>query len=343
MAQKLEVLLLDQADVIQCGGLDYAQAVEDEIKAYSMLDNGEAQDPICPQLWFRNQEVGTAFVAFHPCALTGDVDIAGIKTIGRFPNNPSQKDLPCLIGLTELIDMRTGQPKALVDATMLTVIRTGCSAAVGARYLARKDSKIVAALGCGAVGRAQITALAREMPDLAEIKVYDVNQAKAAVVCRELSAELMMNVYPVDSAEAAVRGADIVAPATVTVFGDGYIPPEWIKEGALLINLSDNDYTEAAVKLCSRIVVDGHKQFGIPVTLGDLVQRGVIDPGKDTNTIGQVINGKAPGRQNDREIIFYSPLGMGLHDVIIARRVYDKAVAIGAGKTWTIWDQPYFS
>jgi len=342
MAQKLEVLLLDQADVIKCGALDYAQTVEDEIKAYGMLDDGEAQDPICPQLWFNNEEAGNAFIAFHPCSLGRDVDIAGIKTIGRFPNNPGMKDLPCLIGLTELIDLRTGQPKALLDATLITVIRTGCSAAVGARYLARKDAKVVGALGCGAVGRAQIIALVKEMPGLEEVKIYDLFRDKAAAVGKELSEELRVNVHSVDTAEAAVRDSDIVAPATITTFGNGYIPPEWIKKGALLVNLSDNDYTEGAVKLCSRIVVDGHKQFGIPVTMGDLVKRGVIDVEKDTHTIGQVINGKAPGRQNDEEIIFYSPLGMGLHDVIIARRIYDKALASGVGKRWTVWDQPYF-
>ena len=82
----------------------------------------------------------------------------------------------------------------------------------------------------------------------------------------------------------------------------------------MLANISDNDYTFGAVQKASKIVIDGPKQFGIPVTLGEMVKAGLLKP-EETLRIGAVINGNAPGRENDEEVIFFSALGMGIHDL----------------------------
>lgn len=342
MSEKMEILLLNQEDVIKAGALDYEEAIEDEIKAYAMLDAGDAQDPICPQLWFRSPEIGTAFIAFHPGSLGRDVDIAGIKIVGRFPKNPQRFGVPSIVALTELMDPQSGLPLVLMDGTLITAVRTGVSTAVGAKYLARQDSKVVGLMGAGVMGRTQIVALSKVLKQIEDVKIYDVIPEKAQAFAEELGRETGLKIRAVDSAEEAVRDSDIVAPTTTVTLDQAYIKPEWIKKGAFLANVSDNDYTIEAVQKADRIVVDGHKQFTIPVTLGDMVKKGLLKPEEDTVTIGSVINGKAPKRQNDDEIIFFSALGMGLHDLVIARRVYDKAKEMGLGYTWTLWEKPYW-
>lgn len=341
MEKKLEVLLLSQQEVIQAGGLDMDQAIADAEKAYSMLDAGQADEPICPQIWLRNENVGTAFIAFHPGALAGDVDVAGIKVVGRFPRNPKRYDIPSIMAITELLDRDTGKPLALLDGTLITAVRTGVSTAVGAKYLARRDSQVVGLMGAGVMGITQIMALARVLPSIRDVKIFDILPEKARAFAEDLSGKTGLAIRTVDSAEEAVRDSDIVAPTTVVTVDQSYIQADWIKDGAFLANVSDNDYTFDAVKRADRIVVDGHKQFGIPVTLGEMVKNGMLDP-EDTDTIGSVINNKKPRRQSDGEVIFFSALGMGLHDITIARRIYNKAREMGIGQPWKIWDEPYW-
>ena len=341
MEQRLEVLLLSQKEVIETGELDFDKAIEDVEKAYSMLDKGQADSPICPQIWFNDPDRGTAFFAFHPGALAGDVDIAGIKVIGHFPKNSSRFGIPSLVAITELMDRDSGKPLVLMDGTLITAVRTGASTAVGAKYLARKDSRVAGLLGAGAVQRAQIVALSKVMKNLELVKIYDIYPEKAETFTKELAEKMSFEIKAVPSAEEAVRNSDIVAPATLITLDQRYIKAEWIKQGSFLANVSDNDYTFDAVKKADRIVVDGHKQFHIPVVIGEMVKKGMLKP-EDTDTIGSVVNQKTPARQSDEEVIFYSTLGMGLLDIIIAKRIYNKAKEIGIGQTWTIWDKPHW-
>ncbi len=342
MSEKMEVLLLSQEDIIKAGALDFDKAIADCEKAYGMLDAGQADDPICPQLWFKSPEIGTAFIAFHPGSMAGDVDIAGIKVVGRFPKNPKRFGVPSIVAITELMDRESGLPKVLMDGTLITAVRTGVSTAVGAKYLARKDSKVAGLLGAGVMGRTQIMALARVLPELEDIKIYDIYSDKAESFAKEVSEETGLKIRPVKTAEEAVRDSDVVAPTTVVTLDQSYIQPEWLNKCTFMANVSDNDYTVEAIQKAGRIVVDGHKQFTIPVTLGDMVKRGLLKP-EETTAIGSIINGKAPGRQTDDEVILFSALGMGLHDLTIARRVYNEAVKLGVGTKWVLWDKPHWS
>ena len=48
------------------------------------------------------------------------------------------------VGILNLFDPATGMPSAILDATAITDMRTGAVTAIGAKYLARKDSKVLA-------------------------------------------------------------------------------------------------------------------------------------------------------------------------------------------------------
>ena len=338
MEQKIEVLLLSQKEVIEAGVMDFDKAIEDVEKAYSMLDKGQGEEPVCPQIWIKDPEVGANLFAFHPGSLAGDVDVIGIKAITRFPKNPSRFGIPLRNGMIELMERNSGKPITLMDAEIITNLRTGCATAVGAKYLARKDSRVAGLLGAGAVQYMQIVALSKVMKNLELVKIYDIYPEKAETFTKELAEKMSFEIKAVPSAEEAVRDSDIVAPATLVTLDQRYIKPEWIKQGSFLANLSDNDYTFDAIKKADRIVIDGHKQFHIPVVIGEMVKKGMLKP-EDTDTIGSVINQKVPGRQSDEEIIFYSTLGMGVLDIIIAKRIYDKAKELGIGQVWTIWDK----
>ena len=74
---------------------------------------------------------------------SGDLESAGVyglKVVSWYDSN-AEKALPALFGTSLLFDLATGEPKALLNAGPITALRTGAAAAVGAKYLARKDAK----------------------------------------------------------------------------------------------------------------------------------------------------------------------------------------------------------
>jgi N-[(2S)-2-amino-2-carboxyethyl]-L-glutamate dehydrogenase len=340
MSKSIEILFLSQEDVIAAGGLDIKMVIEALVKVYSLLGQDQAQDPVCPQIQFDNDQ-SKRFMATHPAWVAGDVNIAGMKLGCRMPENPKKFGYPTITSLTEIVDPVTGHPFALMDASLLTAMRTGGTTGVAVRFLGRKDYKTAALLGLGVMQRAQAMAIAAEAPNLEEFLVYEVIPGKAERWCQEMKEYIKVPFKIVDSAEAAVRAADVVAPATIVSVRDAYIQADWIKPGALMANVSDNDYTFAAVKKADRVVYDGHKQFTIPVTLGEMVKAGQLKVA-DCTPMGDVVNGKAPGRRNDKETIFFSALGMGIYDLIVGFEVYKKAKANGIGTKLNLWKEPFW-
>jgi ornithine cyclodeaminase/alanine dehydrogenase-like protein (mu-crystallin family) len=222
-------------------------------------------------------------------------------------------------------------------------MRTGAVVGVGAKYLARPDAKIVGMIGAGVINRTQLMALHQALSQIELVKLFDIVPAKAQAFAEEMSAELGLQIELVDSAQAAVEGADVVAPATNVGPEDRYIQAEWIKEGAYLANLSVNDYTMEAVLRCDRIVVDNLKQLQVPTALlTDMVAEKRLDP-KHITELGAIVNGKAPGRTRAEERIFFSPLGMGIEDLINAHRVYHEAKRRGIGTELELWHEPVWT
>jgi len=279
----------------------------------------------------------------HPAYIGGDVQVAGIKWIPSNPENPIKRNMPRSNAITILNDPETGFPLAIMDGTAISAMRTGAVVGVGAKYLARDDAEVVGMIGSGVINRTQLMALHVALKQIRQVKLFDIAPEKAHAFADEMGEKLGLEIEVVDSARAAVQGSDIIAPATNVGPEDRYIRAEWIKEGALLANLSVNDYTFDAVLACDKIVVDNKKQLNIPTAiLTDMVEERLIDP-ENIIELGAIINGKAVGRTNDEERIFLSPLGMGIEDLINAHRVYHEARRLGIGKELELWHNPVWT
>ena len=73
-------------------------------------------------------------------AFRAPINLAGVKVIGDYVDNYKQ-GLPSELGLLLLMDPATGAPKAIIDGSHLTDMRTGAVTAIGAKHLARRASK----------------------------------------------------------------------------------------------------------------------------------------------------------------------------------------------------------
>jgi ornithine cyclodeaminase/alanine dehydrogenase-like protein (mu-crystallin family) len=200
---------------------------------------------------------------------------------------------------------------------------------------------VVALLGAGVMGRAQAMAIASELKNVKDARLYDIYPDKAEVWAEEMKKITGLPIRVVKSSEEAIRDADLIAPTTLVSVKQSYIEADWIKPGSLCTNISDNDYTFGAVKKCDKVVIDGMKQFTIPVTLGEMAKAGLLKP-ENCLRIGDVVNGNAPGREKPDETIFFSALGMGIHDLMVGYIVYQRAKEKGIGTPLKLWENPYW-
>jgi alanine dehydrogenase len=78
--------------------------------------------------------------------IVGPLGVAGVKIVGDFYENYLH-DLPSEVAVLNLFDPQTGIPLAFIDATAITEMRTGAVTAIGAKHLARKNSRILGHIG----------------------------------------------------------------------------------------------------------------------------------------------------------------------------------------------------
>src|SRR6185312_1604521 len=123
-----------------------------------------------------------------------------LKSLVIAPGNPA-RGLDTHQGTVTLFDGETGQPRAILDASAVTSVRTAAVSAVATRVLAREEARVLAILGAGVQGRAHLRALPA-VRAFDEVRVYSPSVEHARALA-DGGAQVA------DSAQAAVRGADV--------------------------------------------------------------------------------------------------------------------------------------
>jgi ornithine cyclodeaminase/alanine dehydrogenase-like protein (mu-crystallin family) len=247
-----------------------------------------------------------------------------VKLVSVFPGN-HHHGLPSHQGVIMVFDEDTGAPLALMDGTYITAIRTGGTAAVAARLLARDDASVLAILGAGVQGGSHLETFPR-IRDFKEIRIASRDQDKArALAARHPSAVV------VGSFEAAVRGADVIACCTDA--REPILRREWLKPGAHVSSVGGTwgPELDAATIAAGRVFVEWRGAATNPPPAGAAELQG-LDAGSITE-VGEVLAGTKPGRVSRDEITIYKSTGHAVEDAAAARLVYDRARAEGAGIT----------
>lgn len=245
-----------------------------------------------------------------------------VKLVSVFPGN-HERHLPSHQGLIALFDEVTGTPIALMDGVYITAIRTGGTAAVAARALAREDAHVLAILGAGVQGHSHLSTFPF-VREFSEIRVASRNPDHAA----ELAAK-HPNAHALASFEEAVRGADVVACCTDA--REPVIRREWLAPGTHVSSVGGTWGPEVDPRTVAeaRIFVEWRGSATTPPPAGAVELQGV-DPDVITE-VGEVLAGTRPGRQSSGEITLYKATGHAVEDAATARLVYDRAVEQGAG------------
>ena len=293
-----------------------------------------------------------------PAYLGGSYQMAGMKWYGSNVEN-KKVGLPRSILMMMLNDKDTGAPLALMSANLVSAYRTGGIPGVGAKYLARKDSRVVSIIGPGVMGKTSLAAFVSVCPNLDTVKIKGRSQRSLDAFTRFIREELpqIKNIEICDSVEEAVKDSDIIS-FTKTVRDDvtslPYINGDWIKKGALVSMPSAARFDDDFLAGC-KLVVDNSKLYEaweeeypyptypqvqiIGTKFTDLKHDGKIEA-EDIIDITDIIEKRHPGRTSDDEIIVYSVGGMPVEDIAWGGTVYRNAVKLGIGIKLPLWDKP---
>ncbi|MHB8587306.1 MAG: ornithine cyclodeaminase family protein [Candidatus Dormibacteraceae bacterium] len=247
-----------------------------------------------------------------------------VKLVSVFPGNHAD-GLPSHQGLIAIFDEDTGTPLAMMDGTYITAIRTGGTAAVAARLLARKDASVLAILGAGVQGGSHLETFPR-IRDFKEIRLASRDSGKAQLLAERHPAAVVA-----ESFEAAARGADVVACCTDA--REPILRREWLKPGAHVSSVGGTwgPELDAETIAAGRVFVEWRGAATTPPPAGAIELQG-LDP-REVTEVGEVLAGTRSGRLSDDEITIYKSTGHAVEDAAAARLVYDRARAEGVGIT----------
>jgi ornithine cyclodeaminase/alanine dehydrogenase-like protein (mu-crystallin family) len=333
---KSELLFMQQEDVIAAGILDMGKVLEMVEKAFYLEGQGEIINP--PKTVFGipfGPNPQSHFFSM-PVYIGGDVNRPGTKWAAESMANTKTGDLPMGIDLVILSDPVTVQPVAIMDGMVITAMRTAAAAGVAAKYLAPKGAKVAGCIGAGVIGRTMIMALKQVIPSLEQIKLCDLNLEKAEKLAAEFEGEVKVTAS--NNVEETVTGADIIT--TMTTSRKPFVKAEWIKDGAMVIQMSSWEVEAGVVKKADKIVVDSWDQMkeNELSVIKQMVQSGDLDE-ENIWALNEVVCGKKPSREKDDEITLFSSRGMGCLDILIGDYLYKEALKKGLGQKLVLWDE----
>jgi alanine dehydrogenase len=261
------------------------------------------------------------------------INLAGVKVISDFVDN-YKEGLPSEVGLLLLMDPRNGVPKAIIDGSHLTDMRTGAISAIGAKYLARKGSRVLGHIGARGTAYWNVRLLDR-LFGFDEIRVHSRRPESREAFAARLSQDLGKPVIATEDWESCVSGADIVVEASRLNEPTPLLKTEWIKPGAFVVPYGTMSAVELSLTdIMSKLVVDdwGQCKSGPFGALRAHVEAGKLSEATLHAEMGEVVAGLKPGREREDETILFWHRGLSLSDIALGHAMLDKAARLGIGQ-----------
>jgi len=252
--------------------------------------------------------------------------------------------LNCSLNL--LYDVDSGDLLAIIHDAYLQKMRVQATNAIAARYMAKKDAKIMALIGTGWQATAAIEAM-RFVRPIEKVNVYSRSaENRRRFVERMGSLYRNIDICNYETAEQAVRGSDIVVAAT-----NSKVPVcsgNWIEKGMHLTGVLPNEFDLDCYKKADYIVIF-NRLHGRDYTLRRGPEEEPLEIPPHANLINEapeiadLVSEKVPGRMSADQITIFANGGHGWgHDggpgygiqfTAMAKLIYDLAKNRGVGRT----------
>ena len=257
----------------------------------------------------------------------------GVKMISLFPGNPA-RGLSSHRGAMVLFEAETGGAVAMMDASLLTAIRTAAASAVATRALARPSASHLAIVGTGEQAQHHLDAMMC-VRDITRLTVAGRSPDKTAVFAADAAVRYPdLDISHGSDIEAAIASADIVC--TVTASPTPIVRGDWLASGTHvnIVGSSIPTMREVDDQMVKRgdIWVDY-----LPSTLSqageivDMIKAGSFSADQLQGEIGAQLAGEIPGRTSPEQITIYRSLGIAAQDLAAAHHVLTRAQAEGRG------------
>lgn len=239
-------------------------------------------------------------------------NLAGIKCVNVHPDNP-RVGLPTVMALTTILDVDTGLPRAILNATGLTDLRTGAAGAVATRYLAPKKEVSIGLVGTGRQATAQLEAISRE------IRVTGVRVWSRKIESAEKFTKKYTRFDCRTGSLPYVCDSDVIV--TTTPSRSPVIMDEWVHEGthinAIGADAPGKEELDPAILKRAMVIVDDPAQALHSGEINVPVRDGKFSAGDISGTLGEVVLGKKK-RDNDRQVTVFDSTGLAIQDLAIA-------------------------
>ena len=261
-----------------------------------------------------------------------DASLYSFKYVNGHPSN-TQQGLSTVMAFGVLADVDSGAPLLLSELTLTTALRTAAMSALAAKYLARKNSRVMALIGNGAQSEFQALAFAH-LVGIKELRLFDTDPAATQKLVKNLQGKGLTLTVCASTFE-AVRGADIVTTVTADKAYANIVTADMVAPG-MHLNAVGGD-CPGKTELDSAILqgtIDYDTAVFVEYTPQSRVEGEIQHMPADfaVTEMWQVINGEKAGRVNDAQVTVFDSVGFALEDYAALRFVYDTARTLGMGE-----------
>jgi ornithine cyclodeaminase/alanine dehydrogenase-like protein (mu-crystallin family) len=338
-----EVVVLSRDEVRGClSEIDPVDVVRTTLADH---DRGQCLLPAEAYLRWKNSKGAYTRSIGMPGAVR---DNYGMKIINASVSNPAA-GLERAGGIGLCFDEDTARITTIMEAGLLSAVRTAAVSAVGVDATGYSEATSLTIVGCGAQGRMHAALLTRRLPGLRTVSLYD----RSPEAAYQLAATITRDGLPVtvhSDARTAVAASEITV--FTTTVDEGYVEPDWVRPGALLVNVSLGDLTDATFLEAAAVYVDDLELVADNPRrpLGRLMAAGLITrpgdaPARQTRPgcadtprrIDATLGGLLTGRHTTHGVatphVVLNPFGMGVLDVALYGAVATQAHLDGIGST----------
>jgi ornithine cyclodeaminase len=292
-------------------------------EAYQAHAAGHSSLPQSLFLYFP-ENPGSRIIAL-PAFLGGKFDVAGVKWVASFPSNLS-RGIDRASAVVVLNCPKTGRPEAMLEASTINAKRTAASAALAAALLHKgKPESTLALLGCGPINFEIARFVQTTVPQIKRLVVSDLDLRRAGTF-REKCLRTFdgIEVGIARDVSELLASSSLIALAT-TAGSPHILDLTPVAAGSTILHVSLRDLAAEVILTCDN-VVDDIDHVCRAQTSVHLAQQLTGNREFIRCTIADVASGLAPARRDPDGVVVFSPFGLGILDMAVARFVRDRAL-----------------
>lgn len=251
------------------------------------------------------------FLTVMPSMLHSNNGI-GVKIVTRYPDST-----PSLNSQIILYDSFSGNIKALLDGNYITTMRTGAVAAHSIRLLAKEKFQIIGWIGLGNQARATFKVLAAMYPNekfVFKLKKYKNQHELFKNYIEKIDNQKRFEFIECNSYEETIRGSDVII-SSATYFDKNICEDDCFDEGCLVVPIHTRGFMNCDL-FCDRVFVDD---------IGHVKGFKYFEEFKNLAEVTDIVNNRVKGRESNKERIIVYNVGISIHDIYFAEKIYKLA------------------